>query len=84
MFFIVMAIPDNFDHIEFGSLSGSGVSFEDIQSLAASARSERLPDVKWSKEHGCFRIQFKDQIIFVVGSASTAWKIINLIILDML
>lgn len=75
---------DSFDHIEFGSLSGSGVSFEDVQSLADSARSERLPDVQWNKEHGCFRIQFQDTLIFICGSSQTAWKIINLIILDMI
>jgi hypothetical protein len=84
--FIFMSKParDSFDGIVFGSLTGSGVSLEDVQSLANSVRSERLPDVKWAKDEGCFRIQYQDTVIFICGTASTAWKIINMVILDML
>jgi hypothetical protein len=78
------SLPDSFDSVNFGSLTGSGVSLEDIVTLANSLRSERLPDVKWAKSEGCFRIQFGEMIIFVCGNSQTAWKIINLVLLDMI
>lgn len=77
-------VPDSFDNIDFGSLTGSGISLEEIQAICFSARSERIPTVGWAKAEGCFRIELGEMIIFVCGSHVTARKIISMIILDMI
>lgn len=84
--FIFMSKPtsDSFDSLSFGSLENSGISYEQIEALAKSARSERVPAVAYSETGNCFRIQYNDMIVFSCGSIDTAWKIINLVILDMI
>jgi hypothetical protein len=84
MFMSDQKVSDNFDEIDFGSLTGSGVNYADVQAFADHVRSERLPDVQWSKTTGCFRIQYQECVVIVCGSAKTAWKIINMVILDMI
>lgn len=77
-------IPDSFDSLNFGALEDSGISYEEIQALCFSSRSDRLPDVRWAKTEGCFRIQFGEMVMFVFGSHQTARKVITMVILDMI